>query len=320
MPGSFSQETKDILSVLPVKAVHCRKAELAAIIAGAGYYDIGEDGRLSLLLQSENPAVIRRSEFLIRSLTGMAPEVSVFTSPGGKAPVYSLLFRRQDRLSRLLTQLNFLSAKGVLREPGYPAQHTLLKNECCRRAFLRGSFLAGGFVSDPHSAYHLELLPVSEEREQELLEILSGFEIPAKSTLRKNNRVVYVKDSQGISDMLSLMGAFKSRLEWENVRILRGIQGRVNRQVNCETANLTKTVTAGAKQAAAIEKLEAAVGIRTLPEHLQEIALLRMEHPDVSLPELGEMLHPPAGKSAVNHRLRKLMQLAEELEGQGSEV
>ena len=313
MSSPFSGKTKELLSRVPVKARHCRLAELHALAAGIGGVAVEDDGSLVLVLQSENLAAVRRGDYLLQVLLGYAPVCSAFC-PKGNTPLYTVSVRAAAPLQKLLVSLGFMNARGVLREMSVPAPAALLKNECCRRAFLRGAFLAGGYVSDPQGAYHLEILCAGPARAAELKNILDSLGVKGRVTTRKGRDLLYIKDSESISDTLSLMGAYQSRLEWENARVYRSLQGQVNRQVNCETANLAKSSRAGSEQAAAIAKIRDKAGLSSLPEHLKEIAALRLEYPDYSLEELGGMLHPPAGKSAVNHRLRRLRQIAQELE------
>ena len=310
---SFSAMTKEALSVLPVKPLHCRRAELSAIAACIGLVDFDEDDRLLFVLQSESLPVMTRADFLLRALTGEAPETGAIRGAGLKAPVLFLIVRRPHTVDRLLKDLGFMTAKGVLREFSAAAPARILENECCRRAFLRGAFLAAGFIRDPNLDYHAELLASGEARAEEMKRLLEGFGIAARITHRKGSAVVYMKEAEAISDFLSVIGASKSRLEWENVRIIRSIQGDVNRRVNCETANLKKTADAGMDQVRAIGKIEREMGLRSLPDQLRTIAELRLEHPDISLQELGTLLDPPLGKSGVNHRMRKLMEIAASL-------
>ena len=186
--------------------------------------------------------------------------------------------------------------------------------ECCRRAFLRGAFLASGSISDPEKSYHLEFVCTTEKKAGQLVEILKRFGLDGKQILRKRSYVVYLKDGEQIVDALNIMGAHIALMEMENVRIVKGIRNTVNRKLNCEMANITKTVTAANKQVADIQFLSGKIGLNALPENLREIARLRLEYPDATLVELGEMLYPPVGKSGVNHRLRKLGNLAKELQ------
>ncbi|MBO4873292.1 MAG: DNA-binding protein WhiA [Lachnospiraceae bacterium] len=313
MRPAFSRDTKEYLSRLPVKARHCRLAELHALIAGIGDLGVDETGQLYLLLQSENLAAVRRADYLLGALSGRRTCCSVIRGREGKAPFYAVSLESQTALQQLLKAMGFLYHRGVLKEKTVPAPQTMLQRECCRRAFLRGAFLAGGYVSDPGSSYHFEIVCVSEARAEELRTLLDGFGIRGRLTVRKGRVLVYIKEWEAISDVLSLMGAMSSRLEWENARIYRSLQGQVNRQVNCETANLAKTTQAAEEQIEAIRKIGEKAGLASLPPHLKEIALLRFEHPEASLTELGAMLDPPVGRSGINHRLRKLKEIAEGL-------
>ena len=165
---SFSAATKEALSVLPIKPVHCKRAELSAIAACIGLMDFDEDDRLLFVLQSESLPVMTRADFLLRSLTGEAAETSAVRGAGLKAPVLSLAVRKPLLRDRLLKEIGYMTAKGVLREFSAPAPKQLLENECCRRAFLRGAFLAAGFIRDPNLGYHAEILASGEARAAEL--------------------------------------------------------------------------------------------------------------------------------------------------------
>jgi DNA-binding protein WhiA len=190
---------------------------------------------------------------------------------------------------------------------------TIATKSCCRRSFIRGAFLAAGSLSNPNKAYHFEIV-VSQEKNGELLcEVMRSFDIDAKMIARKYHYVVYVKEGAQIVDLLNVMEAHVALMEFENVRILKEMRNTINRKVNCEAANINKTVKAASRQVEDILYIRDTVGLATLAEGLEEIALLRIEYPEASLKELGEMLSPPVGKSGVNHRLKKLCEIAEGL-------
>ncbi len=184
---------------------------------------------------------------------------------------------------------------------------------CCRRAYIRGAFLGGGSVSDPKSAYHMEFVTRGEARAKELAELLSGFSVAAKITRRKGLYTVYIKECEAIADALALMGAHGGGLELFSVQVERELRNRINRRVNCETANTDKTARAASKQLAAIRKIKDAGKWASLPETLREAGTLREDNPDMSLKELGETANPPIGKSGVNHRLDRIIKFAENL-------
>jgi len=192
-------------------------------------------------------------------------------------------------------------------------KHILVQNLCCKRAFIRGAFLASGSISAPEKGYHFEIVCNTAEKAQRLCDMIGSFGIEAKVTLRKKNYIVYIKEGSQIVDILNVMEAHVALMNFENIRILKEMRNSVNRQVNCETANLNKTVSAAVKQIEDITYIQKTIGFDQIPENLAEIARIRLEQPETTLKELGEMLSPPVGKSGVNHRLRKLSMIAEEL-------
>ena len=175
--------------------------------------------------------------------------------------------------------------------------------------------MAAGSISDPNKSYHFEIKCNSEKKAKQLIELLENYNIDGKMVARKGGYVVYIKEGEGIVDVLNVMEAHVSLMEMENVRILKGMSNYYNRQVNCETANIKKPVATSVRQIDDIDFIIQNKGIDYLPEKLQDIAWVRKENPDASLQELGEMLDPPLGKSGVNHRLRKICQIAQELRG-----
>ncbi len=181
------------------------------------------------------------------------------------------------------------------------------------RASIRGAFLLGGSISDPSKSYHFEIAVKSSDEAEELARQMRCYDVEGHVHRRRNSFVVYVKDASGIVTLLGAMGAFSSLMDFENARILNEMRGSVNRQVNCETANIKRTVSSSVKQIEAIKRIESRQGIESLPVPLQEMARIRMEYPDASLAQLGEYMHPPMGKSGVNHRLRKIMEIADSI-------
>jgi DNA-binding protein WhiA len=194
-----------------------------------------------------------------------------------------------------------------------PADPVITQNICCKRAFIRGAFLTSGSMSNPKKAYHLEIDITDLNKAVQLKDMLLAFSIEAKIILRKKNYVVYIKEGSQIVDLLNVMEAHKALMDLENVRILKEMRNSINRQVNCEAANITKTVNAAAKQIDDIIYIRDNVGFGDLADGLEDIARIRIDYPEASLKELGAMLLPPIGKSGVNHRLRKLSQIAEQL-------
>jgi len=288
---SFSGEIKEELSRQIPTARHCRLAEMAAILSCCSHtFRGGESG--SVKMHTENLAVARKYFTLLRKTFNIEVSVSV----------------RQNRSYRAGRSYDVTA----YTDPDV-MQHILIQNLCCKRAFIRGAFLASGSVSDPGKGYHFEIVCNTEEKAQQLCDMIGSFGIEAKITIRKKNYIVYIKEGAQIVDMLNVMEAHVALMNFENVRILKEMRNSVNRQVNCETANLNKTVSAAVKQIEDIKYIRKTIGFEQLPENLAEIAQLRLEQPETTLKELGQMLTPAVGKSGVNHRLRKLSMIAEEL-------
>ena len=197
----------------------------------------------------------------------------------------------------------------------------VIQQNCCKRAFIRGAFLSSGSISDPEKGYHFEIVCPEEGRAKQLQTITRSFDIDAKIVQRKKSYVVYVKEGAQIVDMLAVMEANVALMNLENIRIQKEMRNSVNRKVNCETANINKTVNAAVKQMEDIKLIQKYIGFEQLNEGLAQLAQLRLQYPEATLKELGMMLNPQVGKSGVNHRLRKLSVMAEELrEKQGGEL
>jgi len=203
------------------------------------------------------------------------------------------------------------TVKGIKKEDITGNFDKIISKTCCQKAFLRGAFLAAGSISDPEKTYHLEICAKNQMLAEKVMDVLKRFGLNAKFIKRKNDYVVYLKEGENIVDFLNIVGAHSALLQLENIRILKEMRNNINRIVNCETANLEKTVNASMRQLENIEYLKNTVGLENLPSNLEEIARVRLENPDANLKELGEMLNPPLGKSGVNHRLRKLDEIAE---------
>ena len=285
---SFSSEVKEELAKRISPARHCQIAELAAIMNLCGQYGRDENGGFTIGFQTENEAVARKGFTLLKKTYNIDTDI---------------VLREED-------------IEGLLRKVGEldgPVSPILIKNACCQRAFLRGAFLSIGSMSDPAKGYHLEFDCTNEEKAAQLQELIRGFDIEARIIRRKKYHVVYLKEGAGIVDLLNVCEAPVSLMNMENLRIIKEMRNSVNRRVNCETANIAKTVNAASRQVEDIEYIRKHYGFQNLPDSLREMAEMRLEYPDVPLKELGVYLNPVLGKSGVNHRLRKLSELAEKI-------
>lgn len=311
---SFSSTVKNELCRIENLNDCCLFSELAATLWLNGSASVVQGNGINIRITTENAAFARRIYSNIRKLYDIYPEVTIRKSKKLKKHVSYMLFITPAIGSQKLLELAGVTVK-TETEGQAPeiviSDKNSLKHQCCKKAFLRGTFLAGGSISDPEKTYHLEITSRTRLQAQELSKTLSSFRLKARIILRKGSYVTYLKEGENIVDFLNIIGAHSALMELENVRILKGMRNTVNRIVNCETANLGKTVNASIRQVENIKYIEENIGFDTLPETLRDIAELRLEYNDANLVELGQRLTPPIGKSGVNHRLRKLDQIAE---------
>lgn len=316
---SFSSKAKaEICRTLPRKPC-CKLSELAALIHTSGTISFSGRDQVAMKVSTENAFIARRIFTLLKSLYGISPEVLVRRNRRlRKNNSYVLLITQAMQAKHILedTYILYRDSSGNM-EIHSDISPSLLQRKCCKRAYLRGAFLGGGSVSDPEKAYHLEFIAHSEQYGQSLCSLVQAFDLHAKVIERKSNYVVYLKEGEHIVNLLSLIGAHTALLNLENIRVYKDVRNNINRIVNCETANLSKTIDAAMRQIQNIRYLRDTARFHKLPRNLREIADLRLSYPEASLKELGGMLSPPVGKSGVNHRLRKLDAYAEETRAKG---
>ena len=312
---SFSAGVKEELIRLPLGKACCMLSEISALTQTSGHLAFRGGGWISASYRLDNAGTARRLFQLLKKRLNAAPKL-YFTQTrqlGGRRTCVLSLGTEDTR--NLLNALHMAETDedGQLHMKRTVPRHPMTR-QCCRRAFLRGAFLGAGTVTNPEKGYHFEWKAEDRRLGETLEKLLEKCELPCRSYLRKGQQVIYLKDAQQISDMLAMMGASGSVLEMENIRIRKQLRAAATRAANCDEHNSEKMLDAGQKQAEAIRRISLARGLFTLPPALREIARLRVENPDMSLKELGEMMDPPVGKSGVNHRLRRLMEIAEQVE------
>lgn len=296
---SFSGDVKSELYNVISKARHCQIAELSAIISFGCKIDYRDNDTI-LMPEQDNDKLNKKYFTLINK---------------------TLNFNEWESISNE-NALEVLRTVKILDDKPTPdvkldyINGLITQQTCCKRAFIRGAFLSSGTISDPNKAYHFEIIAKTLRQAEELRDILAFFQVKAKIVSRKNHFVVYLKEGSHIVDILNVMGAHKSLMDLENVRIVKEMRASVNRKVNCETANISKMINASVKQIDDIEYIEKKIGLSNLPKTLGEMATVRLEHPDTPLKELGEYLSTPIGKSGVNHRLRRISEIADKLRDQ----
>lgn len=307
---SFATQVRGELARLNAERLCCRKAELAALLVLNGSLQ-EEEAKLKLVAEFENAATARKAFLLIKDLYALSASVSSEEKRRfRKTRVYLVKSDLDEASSAMLRELGLVNANGQFKPR---IKWKLLTRNCCKRAYLRGVFLSRGFISRPEGNYHLEIVLHDPTMADELQKLMARLDLEARQTERKNSQVLYIKEAESIVDFLRTVGASKALLDFENVRILKSMRNNVNRQVNCETANLVKTVDASVRQIASIKQIVDSHGWDGIPPGLRNLAQLRLEFPDSSLKELGEMMVPPLTKSGVAHRMRKLEDLADQI-------
>ncbi|MHC1748462.1 MAG: DNA-binding protein WhiA [Cellulosilyticaceae bacterium] len=312
---SFSAQVKKELESMPIGARHCMIAEVGALILMNGEVT-SENANWHIRFTTENAAVGRKYFTLVEKAFNINTEVVLKTNKNKRRECYILNTKCSEDAKKILLATTILKHEGndfILR---FHMDQVVVQSICCKRAYLRGAFLGAGSVSDPEKGYHLEFVSPTLEHAEYLKETMHTLEMDAKIVSRKNNYVVYLKEGSQIVDLLNIMGAHIALMELENIRIVKEVRNNVNRLVNCETANLKKTVSAAVRQVQDIEYLQKTMGLSSLPDNLEEIARYRLEYPSATLKELGELLSPSVGKSGVNHRLRKLSEIADQIREQ----
>jgi len=305
---SFTAEVKDELSRLQPEHPACSKAQLSALMRIQGRLS----GNYRLEITTETAPVARVIVRLLHNIYQFKTEITTRRSSLHKTYNYLITVPAQLGLEDALRDLGILTPSGL--ELGIDPD--LVKKPCCAASYLRGVFLGGGFISNPQGAFHFELTCGHEALANGLVALLAKYRIPSRSICRRNIWIVYIKGAEPMLDFLAFVGAHRSMLAMENVRVTKSVRNDVNRRLNAELANQAKSIDAAMEQVKAIRLLVENQGIQSLPPALRELALLRLSHPDVSLKELGELATPKLTKSAVYHRVRRIEALAREYLGE----
>ena len=306
---SFSSDIKNELVKIKNTNSDVLKSELTGAVAFGGKFRHGKEG-LMLQIATENAKVARRIYQLLKEALGIASKIKIHKTKRNNA-YYQVYVQNRDVMA-VMMKLGFLSKPSDANYfTSLRVNTAVLDRPSKRKAFLRGAFLACGSVMTPEKKYHMEFSVSTYGLHNDLFFIMKQLGLNPKTVIRKNSMVVYFKNSDEIADILTIMGAYTTLMQFHNTKILKEIRNNVNRTVNCEAANMQITVDASVEQVRAIKKLIDNNMFDTLPDNLKEVARLRLEYREHSLKELGEMLNPPLGKSGVNHRLRKIQEIAD---------
>lgn len=308
---SFTAQVKDELSRVEAVCSHCDKAVLAALVRIEGTLFVSGKNRYRVEVATDAPSVARQVIKLLHELYKLKTNLTVRRSVLHKTPNYLIECPAQPHLAAALMDMGVLSDEGGL-ELGISEQ--LVAKDCCAAAYLRGAFLGSGFVSDPRGDFHFEIIVETRDLADGIVELMARRGINARVMQRRNSYMVYLKSGSTILEFLALVGAHQSALSMENARVIKSVRNDVNRQTNAEIANQAKTSRASMDQLYAIRLVLEAYGMEELPPALRDFIKLRVHNPDATLKELGELATPPLSKSAVYHRVRRIEQMAREVE------
>ncbi len=292
---SFTLDVKNELVSINTDSHCCRQALFAGIISFGGSVANSE-----YLFSTENISLAELICLLASDLFGLETKITA------KGNIYAVSVKNIDLA---LNKLGMYRSGTV----GFRIPENI-SSDCCKRAYARGAFLGGGSVMSPQKRYHLEFVTSHYNISRDFTDIFGRFDIPAKTLMRKSRYVTYFKDNEIICDVLALIGAGNAVIEISNTNIEKSINNNYNRRSNCEMANMDKTINAAVRQVMAIQKIDSTIGLDALPDSLSQLAELRLKYKEISLGEIAGMLSPPISKSGVNHRMRKIISIAEGVE------
>lgn len=310
---SFSAKVKNELCRIVNEDKCCTLCEISAVLRLGAVFNTEPDGYITTHIITENAALARRIITDAVRMFDFHPNIAVEKRKKLKGhTAYIAELKGAFATSVALGDMGLIKLDDQGRAV-FASIDQVTGGDCCIKSYLRGAFLAAGSVSSPDKGYHLEITALNENEIEQIRDAMLSFGINAKITNRKNHKVCYVKEAEGIVDFLNLTGAHKALLDFENVRVLKNVRNNINRVVNFETANLNKTVNASVTQCEDIRLIERKMGIGGLSDDLRLMAEIRIENPEASLSELGLMMNPQLGKSGVSHRLGKLHKIAEQI-------
>ena len=315
---SFASDVRGELARVPCEDACCARSELAsALLTSGGIAWRGRD-RYAVSFTAADAATVRRSFGLLKRFYGIVGQIRTLEGDALNGQIRYQLAVPEDDAARLLEALGLLDAGALFGVRHVPPEETV-RFACCKKAFVRAAFLMCGAISNPEKGYHMEIAAPTEALAHFIEEQLTYFEINVKIVRRKSKYVAYLKRAEDIADMLTLLGAAGARMAFENVRVKKEVSNRVNRQLNCDSSNINRVMSAAEAQIEDIRTIDREIGLDRLPRTLKEMAEVRANNPETALAELGELLEPPIGKSGVNARLRRLADIAEKLRS-GEEI
>ena len=311
---SFTSKVKTELADRISNAKHCRVAEIAALISMCGNVLIDEFDNYKVYIQTDTEVTAKKFRELLWKTFHIDTDVKEKDNQlSHSKKTFVVEVKKNEDALTVLNETKIMNKQNKVEEQMNVNRNEILKRDCCKRAYFRGAFLAAGSISNPEKSYHFEIKCTNENKANQIVDILKFFDVDAKIINRKNKYVVYLKDSEKVVDALNIMEAPVALLEVETIKVDKEMNNRINRQMNCDQANINKTVKASQRLIEDINYIDEEVGLSYLPEKLQQIARIRIDNPDASLQDIGDMMVPALGKSGVNHRLRKISEIAQSL-------
>jgi DNA-binding protein WhiA len=314
---SFASDTKSETARNIATKRCCKLAETAGFIRVAGSITLSGRGKMGILITTAHPAVARHFKTLIAEVFGVSPSLMVGEAEFHRnRHVYRLIVSAEKGAERMLKAAGILVQENGAKSIHEGIDERLIRGKCCRKAYLRGLFLGAGIISNPDRAYHLEIVTDREALSHAIRRLFNSFtDIHAKVAKRRGNYVVYLKDAEQIKDILGIIGAHTQLFKYEDVRVMKEVRNRTNRLNNCDNANMDRALRSADRQLQAIRAIQSSVGLDALEDSLLNTALARLDHPEASLAELGEVLNPPLKKAGVAYRIGKILAFAEGLDG-----
>ncbi len=309
---SFSSDTKNELARIVPEKKCCMLGEIAGFIRVAGSIKLAGRGRFTIVLSTENPAIARHYKKLIKDYFSVDVSLEIGRGTMLKKGKYYLMSLGPEELSeQILRETGILMIREGMNYISDGIYQGLIKTKCCRKAYLRGLFLGAGTMSNPEKAYQFEIVCKAEALASDVKRLMNSFvDIHARIFRRKKEYVVYTKAAQEVTDILAIMGAHSQYFVFEDIKLKKELRNRTNRINNCDQANIDKAVAASERQIESVKKIDDVSGLSSMPGKLKEIALLRLENPDATMTELGEMMDPPLKKSGVAARMKRIEELA----------
>ena len=309
---SFAGQTKEELARTDEENKCCTRSELAGFIRSSGTLSLVGSGKMNIKVTTDSSAVARRFKRLIKDYFRAESSIMVGDAPIVKSGhVFEINIIDSESCEMILRECGILLVREGCNYISDGIYGELVKKKCCKKAYLSCVFLGVGTINNPEKGYHVEFVFNTEKLASDARKLINSFGLKSKITKRKKHYVVYLKEAEQISDLLSIIGASEQLFKFEDTRIYKEIRNKTNRISNCDHANLDKSVDAAMRQIDAIKLIENGDGLKSLPDKLREIAEIRLSNPEASLKELGELLNPPMSKSGINHRLNKIMERAE---------